>query len=87
MTVKKVEAERLGRWLKDPVTRAYLEAVKELNNENASLVAGGACIGKDGSVSELYYHYMGILHGLQRCYDAGALMQSMGFVKGDSDEE
>jgi hypothetical protein len=88
MTVKKVEAERLGKWLKDPVTRVYLEAVAALNNEIANDIASGVCIGsQSGSTSELYHQYVGKLSGIQRCFKAAELMHDMGYVKGAEDVE
>jgi hypothetical protein len=84
---KKVEAERLGKWLKDPVTRVYLEAVKDLNNETANECASGGCNGSaQFTISEMYQNYMGQLFGIQRCYDAAELMRRFGYIQDGSDE-
>lgn len=85
---KQVEAERLGKWLKDPVTRLYLEAVKDLNNEIANECASGGCNGgTQFTVSEMYQNYMGQLHATQRCYDPAELMRRFGYIReGEADE-
>ncbi len=87
---KKIEPERFAKWIKDPVTRVYLEAVKDYNNELAGQCASGSCIGQKDStttVSERYYEYMGMLKSAQVCYGAENLLFTYGYLGGDDEKD
>lgn len=90
MSDKKVSVPQLERWLKSSVTKLYLSAIKQLNDELCTRMASGQCIAPPGSIvstSELYHQSHGASNALNQCYFASDLMYDLGFVDEPEDEE
>ena len=83
----RVTAQIAGKWLEDPVTRAFLEAINKLREENVESLANGGCIGLTSTTTtESYYSYMGGLKMLALAADPVALMHELGLIITEEEE-
>lgn len=83
----KVEVAAAKKWLEEPVTRAMIEAMEALENEQIKSLSEGGCIGLDKlSVSDAYHTYMGNINALRLVKDPLSLLKNMGFIKEGEDE-
>lgn len=72
--MKKVDAERFGRWLKDPVTRMYMEALEDFQKELMTECGNGGCIGKPLPMTEMYSFYQGAISSMRQAADPHRVM-------------
>jgi hypothetical protein len=82
--MKRVDAERFGRWLKDPVTRMYLEALEELKKELVTACGDGGCYGKVRPLEEMYHFYQGSISAINQAATPHHVMAEM--IKEGADE-
>lgn len=72
---KKVEAERLGRWLKDPITRMYMEDLERLKDELIKECGAGGCNVTTGpTVEQMYQYFQGAISAINTAADVKSLM-------------
>lgn len=75
--MKKVEAERFGRWLKDPVTRMYMERLEEIEKELISECGNGGCFNKNRPLEDMYHFFQGAISSINKSHDPHSIMADM----------
>ncbi len=83
--MKKVRPERVSAWLKDPVTKMYMEDLEGLQKETESACANGGCLGTKLSISEMYQFYQGALGMINAVRDVKKIMAAR-MEAGEGDE-
>jgi hypothetical protein len=70
----KVRAEEVGRWLKEPVTMAYMETLEASRNELINRCGDGGCLSPKLTVDQMYHFYQGGIAAVKQACDVMSFM-------------
>lgn len=73
----KVRAEEVGRWLKEPVTMAYMEALNHSKDELINRCGDGGCLSPKLTVDQMYHFYQGGISAVKQASDVMTFMGDM----------
>jgi hypothetical protein len=81
----KVRAEEVGRWLKEPVTVAYMETLEASRRELIDACGDGGCLSNTRTIEEMYHFYQGGISAVKQAADVMTFMSDVIYTEEATD--